>query len=61
MILKRCLVPTPLGEIILLHDGDALVALLWGDGVDRGLATFADIFRPGPRTLSRPSLVALTR
>ena len=38
MILKRCLMPTPLGEIILLHDGDALVALLWGDGVDRGLA-----------------------
>ena len=30
--------PTPLGEIMLLHDGDALVALLWGDGVDRGLA-----------------------
>jgi len=36
--LLRCTVATPLGEIILLHDTTALVALLWGDGVERGMA-----------------------
>ena len=29
---------TPLGEIILLHDTEHLVALLWGDGLARGMA-----------------------
>ena len=38
MRLLRCPVSTPLGDIILLHDQDALVALLWGDGIDRGRA-----------------------
>ena len=29
---------TPLGEIILLHDTERLVALLWADGLARGMA-----------------------
>jgi len=36
--LLRCDLNTPLGQIILLHNGEALVALNWGDGLDRALA-----------------------
>jgi len=36
--LLRCPMTTPLGEIILLHDTEHLVALLWGDGLARGMA-----------------------
>ena len=38
MRLHRCTLATPIGEIVLLHDGDALVSLLWGDGIERGQA-----------------------